>query len=1082
MPATLITSAAGFGKTHAAIQRIQRIKRLDPFAPIWILLPTALQISSFRARLMQTIGEEALFGVEFFDFYTLNARILEFAGIPQRRAQDTVRFRVLRHVINGLRGELRHFDKIADLPGFISNIANFIYELKQGLVEPELFIERAQSVKDHDLGLIYQRYQDYLKKNDIVDREGEGWLALAWLQQNPTVALPFRLLVIDGYDLFTVVQAQLLNHLASRGSQRQAQIILTLTYQPHRASTAHRRFAQALTRLLADGNDKNWQIEPAPEQAEIIRDEPLNVLSENLFRTEPTYVHAESLTMLEAPDRRREVQSVLRKVKRLIAEGTPPDQIAIVARDLEPYTPYFLENAATYSVPLFFNRGAPLGQNPAVAAFLSLIDLARGQFRRRQVMDALRSPYLKPPELTPAQIDALDRISRDYVVVRWDWTWYKAIEAAGRAKVKSDEDIDEEKQQLQAAETEALLNGLKTFFKDITPPRRNTARQWIVWLERLIGADPLAERTDDEDGDLPATERSDFGLIERVRAGSEPDVVGRDLNALRRLKLVFAELLAACELVDGTTLYAWEEFRRDLLNAIDAATIDPPRSANRLGRVMFTSIYAIRGLPHDHLFVLGLAEGEFPAAAPEDPLYLDTERIELTERGFDLPTRLSSADESSLFYELTALARKTLTLVRPYMDDRGTEWTPSPYWRAVVDIASGHHERLPLADRLELAECAHPAEYMLALAIKLGERQRLDDELLGAHSWLSWQQQYASMWLNAQWGRQIERRRGSTAPHDGYTGRLTDPSLIEYVAAQLGEDRLWSASQLNDYGICPYRFFAKRLLKLEALEEPEEGMNAAQHGSLIHELLELTYRRIAEENIAIAIGNRDRALIHLNAVLDELLPDAPFRHGFRETRLWEQEKAQIRRDLVALVSDDFSEDSPLRKLLDGVMRYNVAQEVGFGSEDQPEMVIEGEAGSLRVRGIIDRVDSVDGKLIVVDYKTGSKDIPIGEMIEGRNVQMLIYLQAVQQRFPDQRVAGGAFWHVHYGKLSGKTLLDTHDESIQLAAENLHTRILYGRQGVFVTVPSKPDNHRCARYCEFHHLCRASITNRRKPVE
>jgi ATP-dependent helicase/nuclease subunit B len=1089
---TLITSAAGYGKTHEAIQGIKRLKRRDPLAPVWVLLPTELQVNAFRARAMTVIGEDTLFAVEFFDFYSLNARLLELFDKPQRRAQDATRYRILRHIITAEQAQLRHFGAIAETPGFVQLIAAFILELKQALIQPEAFAATAQTDKDHDLALLYGAYQTYLRDNDLVDREGEGWLALAELERDQAKLLPVKLLIADGYDQFSVVQTRLLTHLAGRIPQT----ILTLTYEPHRAEAAHRRFAQTRARLLSEATRADaaptgavsWRESAAAPAPDYARDAALTHLTAHLFQSGAERLHdASAVRLIEAPDRRREVQRVMHEVKRLLLDGTPAEEIAIVARDADPYTPYFLESAISYGIPLFFNRGLPLRRNPAVASFLALIELARNQFRRREVMDALHSPYLLPPDLTPAQIDALERLTRRYSVVRWAKTWLEAITLAGKAKTDDDSEPYTEAQ--IAARTEAMTalhDSVEKFFARITPPRNGTARALITWLEGLIGADPRAE----EPEDAPAnTAPADFGMIARIRNGSEGALLGRDLAAMKRLKGVFVELLTAAELVNPGAEFTWETFRRDLLLAIDQASIDPPRSTNRLGRVLLATVYAVRGLGHDHLFVLGLSEGEFPAATPEDAIYLDTERTALHERGFDLATRAESADESSLFYELTALARKTLTLLRPYLDDKSNDWPASPYWRAVREVVRVEPLRLPIAPRPVPDEAAQPSEFLLALATHLSEASTLTPTLTAALDWVV-SSPAARAWANARRGRGIERNRGrSSSVPDVYSGQLSDPTLIAMVAGELGVSKRWSASQLNEYGTCPYQFFAKRLLRLEALKEPEEGMDAQQHGSMIHRILELTYKQIAakDEPLSITPPNRDRALMILEAVMDEVFANAPFEFGFRETRLWIHEQAEYRRQLRDLIMTDFAEKNPLSRLAKGT-RHTRYHEIGFGgkrtseSDALPdtaeraqgvEVRLDGAAGPLRVSGLIDRVDQVGGQLIVVDYKTGSKAIPHADMLGGRNVQMLIYLRAAEQIFPDQEIIGGAFWHTKKGSLSGETRLTSDADVLTEAAENVHQRILDGREGVFTSTPSKPEQHKCVRHCDYFQLCRLS---------
>lgn len=1068
MTATLLTGAAGQGKTQAAIQQVKTLMRRKLFGKVWILLPTELQISAFRARLLNETGEAAHFGVEFFHFYDLYARLLEIVGTPQRRVKDTARFRILRHLLVEERRELEYFRAIAETPGFVALLADFIQELKQSRITPEDFARVAATPKDRDLARLYTAYQTLLRQRNLVDGDGEGWLALARLEASLDLTFDVDLLIVDGYDQFNPVQAQLLAQLAGRVRE----MLLTLTYDRAREQTAHLRFAQTRATLISYGV---FDEKPLTEFLQTARQPVLQHLSDNLFDIRPEQAANDgALTLIEAPDRRREVLTILRRVKGLLRAGVPPEQIAILGRNLEPYTPYFLETAPAFGIPLTNQRGAPLAENPAVASLLSLIDLSAADYPRRATMDALHSVYLTCPDLTAYQISALDRVSRGRIVVRGRENWLEAIEQA--ARLTEDEDGNMPPDKLSERAARALLEGVSRFFARTTPPEQATARQHVAWLESLIGPDPalLEEGEDDERFDSG----QHFRMIERIRESNNPAIVARDLLAMDSLKQIFRDVLSAYELVDAYQHVSWETFRLDLRIAIDNATVSPAQAANRLGRVLLASVYEARGLPHDHVFLLGLSEGEFPARVGEDSLYTDEERRQMQAQKLPVLTRAEQADESSLFYEITALARQALTLTRPYVDEKGDEWPASPYWRAAQAVVDASTKRLPIAATATLIDAAQLSEVMVALAQALNDKPRPTQALLNTHYWLMGQPEAALRWTNALHCRQVEHRRASeSAPHDAYSGHLSDPHLLALVAEKLGPDRLWSASQFNEYGTCPYKFFARRLLQLQALEEPEEGINPIQYGLLVHKILEQAYRQVCEEGLIIEQANQRRALEILESVLNRDLPDAPERYSFRAAPSWEQEQAVLRRKLRTLIAQDFSAESPISTRLPGA-RYAYRQEVRFGFDSQAPVIIDGDV-PLQVRGAIDRVDVIGDSLVVIDYKTGSSPIPPSEMVEGRNVQMMLYILAAQQIIGEGQIGGGAFWHITPNKLSGDIAADA--PQIEEARANLHERIKQARQGLFITVPGKKGNQHCTNFCEFSQLCRAERTSQHKPV-
>ncbi len=440
--AVVITAPAGGGKTEAAIEEIVLARQFSAFGAIWALLATGQQIHAFRTRLAARSDDGVQFGVEFFTFDALYARLLDLHGDPQRLIDTTTRSRILRHLAAELaaRGDLDHFAPIAHLPGFIRQAAVLIDELKQGLVGPEAFGAAAarRGPKDRDLARLYAAYQRFLQDNALVDDHGAGWLAVEHLEQTlkagkkPDAPFPLELLIVDGFDQFNCVHVRLLAALAAHAKRA----AVTLTDAPGDAARHFLRFERARKLLLEAGRDPRgqslWRVTPLPPIADPVREPALDHLVRNVFAAQPTQGPADgALALIEAPDVGREVSAVLRRVKRLLLDGTAPDSVLILTRDLARYRPALRETARAYGLPLVVRGGLPLAQNPAVALLLNVIDLAAHDFPRRDLIDALRSPYLDPPDLTPDSIRALERLSQAQRIVRGRDVWLGEVRDVG---------------------------------------------------------------------------------------------------------------------------------------------------------------------------------------------------------------------------------------------------------------------------------------------------------------------------------------------------------------------------------------------------------------------------------------------------------------------------------------------------------------------------------------------------------------------------------------------------------------------------------------------------------------------------
>jgi ATP-dependent helicase/nuclease subunit B len=1088
MPAEIWLGPVGAGKTAFALDQLAQTLTEQPFARVWVLVSGRRQEDAFRQRLVEQ-GRRVYFNVEFFTFYQLYHRLLNIAQQPPRRLDDAARYGLLRAILAGQKaqGRLRVFEAIAETPGFVRIMAEFIYELKQNLIPPETFAQAAQTRKDAEIAAIYAEYQNRLREHNLVDREGEGWLALDVMEKQPHIGRNVDLLLVDGYDQFTPLQASLLMLVAARARRA----LVTLATVPGREDTIGRRFAEARTQLEIHS--------PSPPAVRVLAaaDEPdrspeLRHMADHIFRrdgvTQPASGH---VVFIEAPAPAQEAAAVLRRVKRLLLAGAQPDDVVIALRDWPRYGGHFATLGQVYGVPLALHRGESLQQNPAVMSLLNLLNLHETDFRRRNLLDVLRSPYFAVPGIGVTQVEQLELISQQLIVTGGRENWLEAIRRAGRPLTAGDEDDETSAAPLLDAESAAQLHlHLDHFFRRVTPPPHAPLAAYVNWLRDLIGPDVADPDDDAPDEPPPYT----LNLPAQIRKGEAPGVADRDLTALDEFMRVLRSLLSAESLLD--VLNASREMNRELFllelrTAVHNTAIN--RGPVRTGRVLVTTVTDARGLPHNHVFIPGLSEGIFPAPLSEDPLYLDSERAALRERGITLETQAERAADDGLFYQLIGIARQSLTLSRPTVQD-GVPWPPSHLWRAVASIISDadaiiQAHQVRVGQVVRASEAAAPGELLLALADGLS-RQTLPDDLPGYYAWMM--AAYGAAWQRVDHARMMELRRLSRrVRHDHYAGRLRDAGLIAHVAALLGPGRLWSATQLNDYGLCAFRFFAKRLLRLEALEEPEEGLDAPKRGTINHAVLEKTYAAIGARGLAIAPENLDTALAILRSVAGPVLDAAPAELGFPDNALWRQERVRMLRQLESLVRLDFSEKSPVGKLGAGERRP-YRQEAPFGTEDGPPVVIpvevDGRPEMLRVRGFIDRVDLTDAGVVVVDYK-GSTKIPKDDMRIGRNFQMTVYLHAIQQMLAAEygdaapQVRGGLFWHLNDLKSSSTTGMDEAGLA-DLEQSRLHIgrHIAAGRRGDFAVRAAKDDEGKCIRYCEFAQLCRAAGTSRYKPED
>ena len=846
-----------------------------------------------------------------------------------------------------------------------------------------------------------------------------------------------------GFDQFSPVQIRILTQLARRVEQFAIYLLWDVNRpEDSLALSRIRQTRAALERAI-------------PLDVGILGEEPttragLAHLRAALFETDAKKADPrEQVQFLEAPSREREVRWALREIKRLLLVGVPARQIAILSPNPNTYTPIIRAVATEYGLPIKTRQ--PLANQPVVTALRNLLSLPP-EFPWRETFDALRDPYIEQPWLTPEQINVLDQLSRERPVLSGRRQWQFALTPL-ELETQDSEDEDLRPPPLVAElppkELEALQEGLTAFFDHLTPPQKLSYRAYTWWLQTaILGLIPPVEGLDED----PIPESPSLEIIACAQHGLYPK---RDQKALAQVLKAMRRVMASAETIPDGDEISWETYRDELLGLIDAMVINPdPLEA----QVRFAHLADGRARIVDHLYILGLSEGEFPQPPAPDPLYATEERSE-----HPLPLiHPTPADDASLWWQVISNCRKRLSLSRPYIDENGAPWQASPYWSAVLAcLQDPAVERLPIAPRLDPDEAASHSELLTALAAS--NAQSVPQLLL-------------SLWHQAHQADAVMKQRQSDRPPKAYEGVIQTDPIKAAFAQRYGPGHIWSASRLNRYNNCPYGFYAQYILDLEARLEPEEGMDALQRGSVLHAVLEQFNRQVAEDEIPLTEAHFDELFERLDGSCEQVFSDAPRRYGFRPGALWDYEQTELKRMLVALIRWECEQNGPQARF-----RPYLA-EAGFGiGTGSPPLEIHADDLSFKLRGMIDRVDrNQDGNLRVIDYKSGSTKKWTSDLKKGLALQTALYAYAAETFWTkaDRRVVESAYLHIPKRETSGKLDFEDHVRENPLAETAISKAAAAIRnicKGVFPSAPAKPSRwgRSCRQNCEFASLCRVS---------
>ncbi|MBR07442.1 MAG: hypothetical protein CMP48_07125 [Rickettsiales bacterium] len=177
----------------------------------------------------------------------------------------------------------------------------------------------------------------------------------------------------------------------------------------------------------------------------------------------------------------------------------------------------------------------------------------------------------------------------------------------------------------------------------------------------------------------------------------------------------------------------------------------------------------------------------------------------------------------------------------------------------------------------------------------------------------------------------------------------------------------FTPSALNAYLDCRLRFYFKYVERLYEPDEVQEEMDAMVFGNILHDTMEILYKQFTDREKRKEIYPQDIFWIR------EGISGAMNKAFINHYKIKKEKKFKLEgRTLIAAdVLKKFIE-----KILDYDMKYAPFKIIGLEASTREGFAMEfpikvsGKEKKIRIRGIIDRIDQKEGKVRVIDYKTG----------------------------------------------------------------------------------------------------------------
>ena len=938
------TGRAGSGKTTAILREIAALSERGEGRQI--LLVPELNSHLMERRLAAATHNHGARTAEVLTFSRLADRVFsEVGGLAQQMLTPAGQLLTVQEAARRVQGSLSAWKGLADKPELLQEALRLIDECKTCAVAPEaLFAASAESEdaalgeKLSDLAQLLTAYER-LCDESLPDPRDRLTHLRDRLAESHT--LDGAAVYLDGFLGFTAQESAVVDAMLAAGVPLTAAVTCDTAY-PEIFLTGCKT-VQKLTRMAKRHSRPVERIELGASR--VARPAGLAALErESLLPIRTPQTDAGGVRLYEAASPFDECEHAAAYIRRKVRdEGARYRDFIVAARDIQPYSAFLAMAMARYDIPVFLAEKPDLLSRPPMALVTNALDAARSHFRYEDLFSCLKTG------LAGLDWDEIDKLE-NYVLTwnirgsAWEHPWVEHPDGYGlRIDEAAKAQLDE-------------LNALRE--KAIAP--------FSALREALAGEKPAADCVRALYTFLLAVDAPQR-MTDRA-AGHEAAGRLQLADEYRQLWEILVSAMEQFAWVCGDTPLTLDRFAqlfRLVLGEYDVGTI--PVS---LDRVTCGDIERACMENAKYVILLGVNDGLIPKAPTSTSLLSDMDRDKLDALGVELKAygeeRLLMEQET--LYRALACPTDELLLTYHTTDAGGGETRPSYFVGTVrellPEVPFTTHRTESVRDRLQ----AERPAVELACAYLSGDRS---PAVRAAYDYYKDDERVHNA---------ADQRRGR--------GPLSSQHTIDGL---YGKSISVSASKVDVFYSCRFAYFMQHGLKAKPRRVAK--LDSMSAGTFLHYVMEHALDILAKQEGGAA--RADRNAVHKACreavrqyVAEELggLENKTARFQYLFRRLVHSAEQILENVVEELRVSDFR---PIDYELD----------FSYNGDLPPVQCTDGDV-SISLTGKVDRVDGYirNGRLYlrVMDYKSGHKSFSLSDIWYGLNMQLIIYLYALQR--------------------------------------------------------------------------------------
>ena len=944
----IIYGRAGSGKSEYCYQEIA--KEIEKNEKIFLITPEQFSFTAEK-KLMEAVKTEAVLQAEVIHLSRLAKRVIKEIGIKDDRMTKCGKAMLISHILTTQKKELKYLSKSEEN---IDLAISSITELKKHGVTVERLkeqIEKTENIylktKLQDISIIYEQYDEQIKQSYIDEADELTILAqniekIEWLKNS--------IIYIDEFAGFTYSEYHVIKELIKYA--KQVNITITVddlgqTLNPDTDIFYANKITVKKLQEIVEQNELKQEKPIKLTEIKRFKTPELKYIEGHLFKTQSTKYEqkVENLSMFLAKNQYTEIEYIAKEITKLVKEKNKRyNDIAIITKNIQNYSNLAKVIFEKYDIPIFIDEKRELSQNIIIQYVLSIFEILQKNYSKESVFQYAKMGFL--------DIEQGDIFKLENYCTKW---------GIKQNKFKKDfvYEIEDNKQEVEYYNElrKRIIEPIEKLRQKIR--KEKTAKAVTLAIYEFLEEQKIEEKISLKMQELKQKNRED--LVQEYKESYEILI-----NVLDEIVKIFKD--------ENITINQYSNILKQGLKASSLGKIPGTQDQVIMGDVDRSRSHKV-----DTIFIIGLNDGVYPSINKSEGFLGDEDREYLKEQGIELAkgTLENLYDDNFNIYKAFTTAERELHLSYSSADTEGGALRPSIYITKIKKMFPNLKETSDvITQKYEITNQKATYEALIEKLAKIQEKE-LEPE---------WKEIYRYFENEASWKNKLEKDLQGLS----YTNI---PQNIETTTIEklYGNVLKTSVSKLETYKKCPFSYFLKYGLNLKQKEELK--IQNFDTGSFMHEIIDLFFNQVKEENIQLTelLVEEEKIRKIVNQIVETKLDYGKYRftatvkYKILIQRLERMVTKALKYIVESLVYSDFNVEGT---------------EVEFdnGKEYKPIEITLGTGKRIEIRGKIDRVDiarTSDGNYLrIIDYKSSARNVDLNEVYAGISIQLLTYLDAI----------------------------------------------------------------------------------------